>query len=128
MAASIGRFADRKNMPLSYTRHPGRDPQAPGRRVGRAFLGRLTSGPNPLRVLGGSARRSWADWCLGLFPLRLLGLADWPGVLGLGPRYPQLPPRTRSVPDNDTKILLTHFFYIKYVVALCNDPYQMIQV
>ena len=48
------------------------DTRAFGRRIGRAFLDRLVSGPNPLGVPAG---RSWASWCLGL-----------------GPRYPQCLP------------------------------------
>ena len=60
------------------------------RGTGRAFLSRLVPGPNLLGVPG--RRVGWVflgQPVSGPNPLEALGLGRWPGVLGLGPRYPQ---------------------------------------
>ena len=65
-----------------------------GRKIGRAFLGRLASGPNPLGVPGWRVGRAFVGRLdFGPNPLGALGLGRLArGVMGLWPRYPQCPP------------------------------------
>ena len=66
------------------------DTREPGRRIGRAFLGRLVPGPNPLGVPGRRVGRAFLGQLVsGPFPFKDLRSGRLVRVLGLGPRYPQ---------------------------------------
>ena len=69
------------------------DPQAPGRKVFRAFMSRLMFGPYPL---GASGRRVCLAFLgrlvAGPFPFEALGSGRLAMGVGLGPKVPTMPP------------------------------------
>ena len=52
LEVSFGGVADRERKHLGKKAYGIRGARAPGRRIDRAFLGRLAYRPNPLRALG----------------------------------------------------------------------------
>ena len=73
LATSFGRVTDRESK----------------RRIGRAFVGRLASGPNSLGVLGRKVGRKFVDQLAsGLNPFGALESSRSARVAGLDPRYP----------------------------------------
>ena len=72
----------------------------PGQRIGRAFLGRLISGPNPLGVPGGRVGRPFVGrLASGPNPLGVLGQRVGRAFVvrlargaGPGPKVPSMPP------------------------------------
>ena len=73
---------------------PGPNPlRVPGRRVGRAFLCGLVSGTNPLRVPGRRVDRAFLGrLASGPFPYWALGLGLLARGAGPGPKVPTMPP------------------------------------
>ena len=65
----------------------------PGRRVGRAFLGRLMSGPNPLGVLRRRVGPAFLGRLVsGPFPFEALGSGRLARGARPGPKVPTMPP------------------------------------
>ena len=69
------------------------DTRAPGRRIDRAFLGLLVSGPNPLGVPEQRVGRSFlGQLVFGPFPFEALGSGRLARGDGPGPKVPTMPP------------------------------------
>ena len=63
-----------------------------GRRIGRAFLGLLVFGPNPLGVPGRRVSRAFLGrLAFGPFPFGALGLGWFARGAGPGPKVPIMP-------------------------------------
>ena len=110
----------------------------PGRRIGRAFLGRLVSGPNPLGVPGRRVGRAFLGQLVSWpFPFEALRWGRLARGAGPGPKVSTMPPFScqggrpspvgkknkvdRHIMGNSLPLMLLNFqrkFYNFFITAL----------
>ena len=93
LTVSFGGVADRERKHLGKKASRIRDVRAPGRRIVRAFLGRLAFEPSPLGVPGRRIDRAFLGWsAFRPCPIGALVLGRLARGTGPGSMVPIMPP------------------------------------
>ena len=128
LAVSFGEIADRERRHPSegVSGHLGasgkeasgiRGARVPGRKVARAFLGRLTLGPSPVRAVPGRkfSRAFLGRLTLGPGPVEAIGLGRLARGTEPGPMVPTMPPfflpGRKIIPGRKKRTSLTIILY-----------------